>query len=122
MCCTLLTTHCTNIRFVRYAGAMLTRARRDRESVVTQHYQTWEYCELRQEITQGVMHRQYILFYRAGEVSREQAVTHRDGAIAQLGLEGWEMVGTVGSFALDSSGFRIYFKRPLNADTDQTDD
>ncbi|MCD4684402.1 MAG: hypothetical protein K8S97_00510 [Anaerolineae bacterium] len=89
---------------------------------MTQHYQAWEYCELRQEITQGVMHRQYILFYHAGEVSHEQTVTHRDSAIAQLGLEGWEMVGTVGSFALDSSGFRIYFKRPIISDADPTDD
>lgn len=73
---------------------------------------TWEYCELRQEIAQGVMHRQYILFYHPGAPSTEVTVTHRDSAIAQLGLEGWEMVGTVGSFATDSSGFRIFFKRP----------
>lgn len=73
----------------------------------------WEYCELRQEITQGVMHRQYILFYVVGELSREVSITHRDSAIAQLGVEGWEMVGTVGSFDKDSSGFRIFFKRPL---------
>lgn len=73
----------------------------------------WEYCELRQEIAEGVMHRQYILFYEVGAPSREVRVTHRDSAIAQLGLEGWEMVGTVGSFATDSSGFRIYFKRRL---------
>jgi hypothetical protein len=67
------------------------------------------------------MHRQYILFHRAGETSREQHVTNRDSAIAQLGLEGWEMVGTVGSFALDSSGFRIFFKRPVfdSPDPDQ---
>lgn len=85
---------------------------------MNQQHQAWEYCELRQEITQGVMHRQYIVFHRAGEASHEQNVTNRDSAIAQLGLEGWEMVGTVGSFALDSSGFRIYFKRPIFPDPD----
>ncbi len=78
-----------------------------------QDYPGWEYCELRQEIAEGVMHRQYILFYRVGEPSRQVRVTNRDSAIAQLGREGWEMVGTVGSFATDSSGFRIFFKRPL---------
>jgi hypothetical protein len=81
--------------------------------VSQQQYQTWEYCELRQEIAQGVMHRQYILFYRAGEPSDKVNVTNRDNAIAQLGSEGWEMVGTSGSFTHDSSGFRIFFKRPL---------
>lgn len=82
---------------------------------MSQH--AWEYCELRQEITQGVMYRQYILFYRVGEPSREVTITHRDSAIAQLGAEGWEMVGTVGSFDQDSSGFRIFFKRPLPAES-----
>lgn len=75
--------------------------------------QRWEYCELRQEITQGVMHRQYILFYRASEPSEEVSLTNREHAIAQLGLEGWEMIGTSGSFMVDSSGFRIFFKRPV---------
>lgn len=79
------------------------------------HYQTWEYCELRQEIAQGVMHRQYILFYRVGEPSRKISITNRDSAIAQLGIEGWEMVGTVGSFDTTSSGFRIFFKRQVPA-------
>lgn len=78
--------------------------------------QQWEYCELRQEIAQGVMHRQYILFYRVGEPSHKVTITSRDSAIAQLGIEGWEMVGTSGSFAQDSSGFRIFFKRLLRAD------
>lgn len=84
----------------------------------------WEYCELRQEITQGVMHRQYILFYVVGELSREVSITHRDSAIAQLGIEGWEMIGTVGSFDKDSSGFRIFFKRPFDpaANDDPPDD
>jgi hypothetical protein len=81
--------------------------------------QAWEYCELRQEIAQGVMHRQYILFYHVGEACEEAHVTNREAAIAQLGLEGWEMVGTMGSFATDSSGFRVFFKRPLvEADED----
>ncbi len=84
------------------------------------HYQTWEYCELRQEIAQGVMHRQYILFYRVGEASHEISITHRDSAIAQLGMEGWEMVGTVGSFDTGSSGFRIFFKRPARAADEET--
>jgi hypothetical protein len=75
-------------------------------------YQAWEYCEIRQEIAQGVMHRQYILFYRVGEACEEVTITNREAAIAQLGLEGWEMVGTMGSFATDSSGFRVFFKRP----------
>ena len=74
----------------------------------------WEYCELRQEITEGVMHTQYILFYRANAPSERVGITNRDRAIAQLGLEGWEMVGTVGSFMRNSSGFRIFFKRPLS--------
>ncbi len=78
--------------------------------------QPWEYCEIRQDITQGVMHRQYILFYRAGEPAVEEHITNRESAIAQLGLEGWEMVGTSGSFTQDSSGFRIFFKRPLVGD------
>lgn len=73
----------------------------------------WEYCELRQEIAQGVMHRQYILFYRVGEVPEEVTITNREMAIARLGVEGWEMVSTSGSFMHDSSGFRIFFKRPL---------
>ncbi len=73
----------------------------------------WEYCELRQEIAEGVMHRQYILFYRPDAPSERVSITNRDRAIAQLGLEGWEMVGTVGSFMRNSSGFRVFFKRPL---------
>ncbi len=73
----------------------------------------WEYCELRQEIAEGVMHRQYILFYQPDAPSERVGITNRDRAIAQLGLEGWEMVGTVGSFMRNSSGFRIFFKRPL---------
>lgn len=76
-------------------------------------YQAWEYCEIRQEIAQGVMHRQYILFYRVGEACEEVTITNRESAIAQLGLEGWEMVGTMGSFATDSSGFRVFFKRAI---------
>lgn len=75
--------------------------------------QKWEYCELRQEIAQGVMHRQYILFYRAGEPADEAPISNRENAIAQLGLEGWEMIGTSGDFTQDSSGFRLYFKRPI---------
>ena len=75
--------------------------------------QAWEYCEIRQEIAQGVMHRQYILFYRVGEVCEEVAISNREMAIAQLGLEGWEMVSTMGSFSEDSSGFRVFFKRAL---------
>ena len=75
--------------------------------------QRWEYCELRQEITQGVMHRQTILFYRADEPCEEIAFNSRERAVARLGLEGWEMVATSGSFTLDSGGFRLFFKRPL---------
>lgn len=75
-------------------------------------YQCWEYCELRQEIASGVLHRQYILFYRAGASPDQASITNRESAIAQLGAEGWEMVGTVGGFGEDSSGFRIFFKRP----------
>ncbi|MBN1200326.1 MAG: hypothetical protein JXJ20_00590 [Anaerolineae bacterium] len=63
-----------------------------------------------------MMHRQYILFYHAGETSQQVNITNRENAIAQLGLEGWEMVGTSGSFTQDSSGFRIFFKRPLAED------
>jgi hypothetical protein len=76
-------------------------------------HQAWEYCELRQEIAQGVMHRQYILFYQAGEQAKQVNITNRENAIAQLGQEGWEMVATSGSFMHDSSGFRIFFKRPV---------
>jgi hypothetical protein len=74
----------------------------------------WEYCELRQDIAQGVMHRQYIVFCHAGEPGQEVTVTNRENAIAQLGLEGWEMISTSGSFMHDSSGFRIFFKRPIS--------
>ena len=76
-------------------------------------YAQWEYCELRQEIAQGVMHRQYILFYRVDGLSEEVHITNRESAIARLGIEGWEMVGTSGSFTKDSSGFRIFFKRAV---------
>ena len=76
----------------------------------------WEYCELRQEIAEGVMHRQYILLYHPSAPSERVGITNRDRAIAQLGREGWEMVGTVGSFMRNSSGFRIFFKRPLIED------
>jgi hypothetical protein len=79
----------------------------------------WEYCELRQEIAQGVMHRQYIVFYRVGSSSEEVTVTNRESAIAQLGLEGWEMISTTGSFTQDSSGFRVFFKRPLMTGDDE---
>jgi hypothetical protein len=82
----------------------------------------WEYCELRQEITEGVMHRQYILFYHPQEPSERVSIAHRDNAVAQLGMEGWEMVGTVGSFMSNSSGFRIFFKRPLLEDADVFED
>jgi hypothetical protein len=81
-------------------------------------HQAWEYCELRQEIAQGIMHRQYILFYHVGEGAKEVRVINREQAIAQLGMEGWEMVGTSGSFMHDSSGFRVFFKRPLLPDAE----
>ncbi|NDJ74961.1 MAG: hypothetical protein GYB65_01770 [Chloroflexi bacterium] len=83
------------------------------------HIQRWEYCEIRQEIAQGVMHRQYILFYHADETPDPISITNREKAIAQLGLEGWEMVGTSGSFMQDSSGFRVFFKRPLPVDGEE---
>lgn len=73
----------------------------------------WEYCELRQEIAQGILHDQYILFYGVDESTRRESVTNRDVAIARLGLEGWEMVTTVGGFNEDSSGFRMFFKRRI---------
>jgi hypothetical protein len=85
---------------------------------VTPTRQRWEYCELRQDIAQGVMHRQYIVFYRAGEPSEQVHFTNRENAIAQLGLEGWEMVGTSGGFMKDSSGFRVFFKRPVMDEAD----
>jgi hypothetical protein len=78
--------------------------------------QQWEYCELRQEIASGVMHSQYILFYHISEPSEQVHITNRDSAIARLGAEGWEMVGTSGGFMHDSSGFRIFFKRPVATD------
>jgi hypothetical protein len=74
----------------------------------------WEYCEIRQNISRGIMHEQYILFYRAGNNQTiEERFTNREAAIAQLGLEGWEMVGVAGSFEQNSGGFRVFFKRPL---------
>jgi hypothetical protein len=84
--------------------------------VTEQRNPRWEYCELRQEIAQGVMHRQYILFYRVDGLSEEVHVTNRESAIARLGMEGWEMVGTSGSFTQNSSGFRIFFKRLVPPD------
>ena len=74
-------------------------------------FKRWEYCELRQEIAQGVLHDQYILFYYADKPSHREPVTNRDVAIARLGLEGWEMITTVGGFNEASSGFRMFFKR-----------
>lgn len=73
----------------------------------------WEYCELRQEIAHGILHDQYILFYYADQPSRREPVTDRDIAIARLGLEGWELVTTVGGFGENSGGFRLFFKRRL---------
>ena len=74
----------------------------------------WEYCELRQDIATGVLHDQYILFYNAEQPTHREPVTNRDAAIARLGLEGWEMVTTVGDFNEGSSGFRVFFKRQLD--------
>lgn len=73
----------------------------------------WEYCELRQDIAQGIMHDQYILFYDADEHSRREQFGNRDAAIARLGLLGWEMVTAVGTFDDGSSGFRLFFKRQI---------
>lgn len=73
----------------------------------------WEYCELRQDIATGVLHDQYLLFYSADNPTHREQVTNRDAAIARLGLEGWEMVTTVGDFNEGSSGFRLFFKRIL---------
>jgi hypothetical protein len=77
-------------------------------------YPLWEYCELRQEIAQGVMYSQFILFYGVDGTTREEKFGNRESAIARLGLEGWEMVSVVGSFSEGSSGFRVFFKRPID--------
>jgi hypothetical protein len=76
-------------------------------------HQPWEYCEIRQEISQGILHNQYILYYQINGETREEKFYNRESAIAHLGLEGWEMVGVSGSFAENSAGFRVFFKRPL---------
>ena len=73
----------------------------------------WEYCELRQDIAQGILHDQYILFYSPTTGTVREAFSDRDTAIARLGIEGWEMVAAVGDFNQGSSGFRLFFKRPL---------
>lgn len=76
----------------------------------------WEYCELRQDIAQGIMHDQYILFYDADGQSRREQFGNRDVAIARLGMLGWEMVTAVGTFDDGSSGFRLFFKRLIVVD------
>lgn len=75
--------------------------------------QQWEYCELRQDIAQGIMHDQYILFYSPDNGTQREGFGDRDTAVARLGREGWEMVSVIGGFDEGSSGFRIFFKRPL---------
>ncbi len=79
--------------------------------------QYWEYCEVRQDISSGILHKQYILFYRTNGQSEVVSITSRDQAIAQLGREGWEMVGTAGSFMSDGGGLIVFFKRPLPNNT-----
>ncbi len=78
--------------------------------------QHWEYCEVRQDISSGILHKQYINFYRTNGQSEAVLISSREQAIAQLGLEGWEMVGTAGSFMSDGGGLLVFFKRPLVAD------
>lgn len=88
--------------------------------MANQQFIQWEYCEIRQNISQGILHEQFILFYRSGHNnSIEERFVNREGAIAQLGLEGWEMVGVMGSFEHDSGGFRVFFKRPLQQEAEK---
>ncbi len=73
----------------------------------------WEYCELRLDISSGVMHKQYISFYKVDKDPEHMPVSTREHAIAQLGEEGWEMVGTAGSLMGDGGGLLFFFKRPV---------
>jgi hypothetical protein len=81
----------------------------------------WEYCELRLDITQGVMHKQYISFYKVNGDPETVSITTREHAIAQLGMEGWEMVGTAGSLMGDGGGLMFFFKRPVFDKHDEAD-
>ncbi|MBN1284209.1 MAG: hypothetical protein JXB47_02310 [Anaerolineae bacterium] len=79
----------------------------------------WEYCELRLDIASGVMHNQYISFYRVNGQTEEVKITSRENAIARLGAEGWEMIGTAGSLMGDGGGLLIFFKRPISQTSDE---
>lgn len=76
----------------------------------------WEYCELRLDISSGVMHKQYISFYKLNGQTEEVKITTREHAIAQLGAEGWEMIGAAGSLMGDGGGLMFFFKRPILKD------
>jgi len=79
----------------------------------------WEYCSLSKAMVgQGRGGLYWITYFRSGGaqvVETEELATERYGpakAIAQLGAEGWEMVGE-GPLEMRSGGLNaIYFKRP----------
>jgi hypothetical protein len=79
----------------------------------------WEYCSLSKAMVgQGRGGLYWITYFRSGGaqvVETEELATERYGpskAIAQLGVEGWEMVGE-GPLEMRSGGLNaIYFKRP----------
>ena len=79
----------------------------------------WEYCSLSKAMVgQGRGGLYWITYFRAGGaqvVETEELATERYGpskAIAQLGAEGWEMVGE-GPLEMRTGGLNaIYFKRP----------
>jgi hypothetical protein len=79
----------------------------------------WEYCSLSKAMvgqSRGGLY--WITYFRSGGaqvVETEELATERYGpskAIAQLGAEGWEMVGE-GPLEMRAGGINaIYFKRP----------
>lgn len=79
----------------------------------------WEYCSLSKAMVgQGRGGLYWITYFRSGGaqvVETEELATERYGpskAIAQLGAEGWEMVGE-GPLEMRTGGLNaIYFKRP----------
>ena len=79
----------------------------------------WEYCSLSKAMVgQGRGGLYWITYFRSGGaqiVETEELATERYGpskAMAQLGAEGWEMVGE-GPLEMRTGGLNaIYFKRP----------
>jgi hypothetical protein len=78
--------------------------------------QRWEYCELRLDISQGVMHKECISFERADGPCEQVPITGRAHAIAPLGQEGGGALGTAGSLMSEAGGLPVFPKRPIADD------